>query len=765
MYDITKYSSLRNIEDRLITFKESLFVKYIPVVPPDYRTAYQDEKNQWVIDKLNDYYASILRRSFQVKASGSGALRDLLTYSLQLSVIEHDNYIRTRLQKKQGIIRQQMLGKRVDFSGRAVITPDPKLKVDEIGLPMRLAVSLFEPFIIHQLLYSGRTKKEDLEPAVKGFTGLELSIDSINKVFKAIKAGDKVPEVLYQIMFDAVNRAIAGRYVLAKRDPVLHTESYRGYEPILTREDTVQICTLQVGKHNADFDGDTMGIMHPLSNEAQAEIKEKMMRPTTGSSSTDISFELSKEMWAGLYTITKDKISKSSPIEVTTDELDTIKDPFRRVKYRGVITSAGKAIFNSCFPIDIPFVQEQSTKGLVNKQLFPLVMKKHGGDVLKEVASRLAKVGFKWATIMSPTITLTDFELPKSVKDLKVKLSKTQDIEEAQKIIDEATILLKNHLKDTGFSDLIESGAGKGWDQPRQILFAKGIIADPQGNILDPVKGSFSDGLSNTEFFNAASGARKGIMDRVLNTADTGYMSRKLAYLMNGVEIDKMLIDCKTKRTLNLKLDKELMSRLTGRNIIKNGKVVEFDHNDFKVGDSIKLRSPVFCESSKLCHTCYGRLAYRHKTPYVGILAAQIIGEKGTQLIMKTFHTGGAVTIIKKDMVSDIVNNDPLVSKDVVDLNLKQQENLLFAFEDCTLTISLNDYKMNDNIIINEEDGKVWVKSLVCKAEFPNSIFNIILDYPVDLNMISMENIKKQSLIFTFKKGEPILTAALEAAE
>jgi DNA-directed RNA polymerase subunit beta' len=266
-------------------------------------------------------------------------------------------------------------------------------------------------------------------------------------------------------------------------------------------------------------------------------------------------------------------------------------------------------------------------------------------------------MGFKFATIISPTITLDDIEIPKEIYEMKEKLDKLP-IEEADILLSKMEKMLVEHMKNTGLSDLILSGAGKGWGQPMQILVAKGIISDPKGRILTPIKGSFSDGLSTTEFFDASQGARKGLADRVLNTSSTGYLSRKLSYVLNTVELDLYKKDCGTKRTLKLKLDSDLIKRLIGRYVLKGGELILFENGDFKPGDIIELRSPIYCESKKICHTCYGELLKRHKTPYVGILASQILGERGTQLIMRTFHTGGAVTIKKKDVLSDIIENN-----------------------------------------------------------------------------------------------------------
>ena len=742
----------------------TLFIDIIPIIPPAQRNLYQDEKGMWIIDPLNDYYVAIIRRAHQLKsASKGGALYDLLNFELQKAVINHDSFIRKLIQKKRGLIRSQMLGKRTDFSGRAVVTPGPNLKVNEIGIPLRMAVSLFEPFIIHRLFYSGRVDKEKLGAEVKAYLGFELSIDSIKNVFKSIKNGDKIPKGLYDIIFEAAEVAMMHRVVLAKRDPVLHAESVRGFKPILIEGNTVQICTLQVGGFNADFDGDTMAIYHPITNEAQQEVRTRMMRTEGNENDNSVTFEISKEMAVGLYTLTKDVRKSSSPIAVSEKDLDKATDPYIPVVYRKQTTTMGKAIFNSAFPPDFPFYNNLATKKAVNGMI-PVILRKYGQEQTIKTFSRLKDIAFKFATIASPTITLDDIQLPPEIIKLKEQLGNATT-EEAAALISKMQELLIKHLKNTGLYDLIESGAGKGWKQPMQLLVAKGLIADPTGKVLPPIKGSFSDGLTNSEYFSQASGARKGIIDRVLNTAETGYMARKLAYVLNSVEIDRTLRDCKTKRTLDLRLTKTISTRLKGRYVIKNGRVEEFDNKDYKIGDLIHLRTPVFCESPKLCHTCYGKLLERHRSPYAGVMAAQMIGEAGTQTIMRTFHTGGAVDVVKRDIIGDIVQNDPLASESMVRRVLKQIENVVSCSDDCTITLTLSDYPLPGDIKFNDDKSILSARAIVCRIEFENSIFSIILDYPVELQVYDYEEIDKEYIKLYYKKNNTILEVPVETAE
>jgi len=738
----------------------NLFIDMIPVIPPEQRTAYQDAKGMWIVNPLNEYYWALLRRSYQIKSTGKGPLFDLLNYQLQKAVIEHDNFIRKLIQKKSGIIRSSLLAKRADFTGRAVITPGPSLKVNEVGVPLRLAVSLFEPFIIYRLFHSGKVDQKKLEDSVKSYTGFELSIDSIKLIFKGIKNDDNIPKDLYNIIWDAAEVAMMGRYVLLKRDPALRPESVRGFKPILVSGNSIQLCTLQVGGFNADFDGDTMAIYHPITNEAQEDVKNKMMKGEAGDSDSAITFELSKEMAAGLYTLTKDVKKAQSPIQVFDKDLESATDPYIPVKYRGHVTTMGKAIFNSAFPTSFPFIEQVVTKKFANS-LIPVILRKYGQEQAVNTFSALKTIAFKFATIMAPTLSLDDIQLPDSILALKKKL-KNASTEETAALLKQAQKLLVEHLKNTGLYDLVESGAGKGWTQPMQILVAKGLIADPQGKVIPPIEGSFADGLTNTEYFEASSGARKGISDRVLNTADTGYFSRQLAYVLNSVEIDHNLKDCKTNRVLRFRMNKEMQGRFNGRYVLKGNKIEKFDPAGTKIGDVVNLRSPMLCESQKICHTCYGDLLLRHRTPYAGVLAAQLVGEAGTQTIMKTFHTGGAVKIQERNIKYDIVQNDPLTTQDIVSRCLGQNSTELFAKKDMVMSISLDDYPLPDDLVWGDDETEIYVKSLVCKVEFDDAIFNIILDYPAILKAYDFSYEGKDTLKLVFTKDSTILEVPMQ---
>jgi len=251
--------------------------------------------------------------------------------------------------------------------------------------------------------------------------------------------------------------------------------------------------------------------------------------------------------------------------------------------------------------------------------------------------------------------------------------------------------------------------------------------------------------------------------DRSMNTAQTGYFTRQLVYVLGPAEASPTLRDCGTRRTVTLRLTNEIINRLTGRYIIDHSKKIKlFNKSEFKIGDTIDLRTPIYCTSKKICHTCYGNLLRRHKTPYVGILAGAAIGERGTQLIMRTFHTGGAATIAIHDILQDIVDNDPLLTTSPKKY-LQQDEDKLITLKPCQVTIDLSNYDMNNNIQIKQD--VIWANHLLSRIEYDDIVFNLILDYPVNLKRINSVIEKKISATLDYTSNDIILDIPLQTTE
>ena len=251
--------------------------------------------------------------------------------------------------------------------------------------------------------------------------------------------------------------------------------------------------------------------------------------------------------------------------------------------------------------------------------------------------------------------------------------------------------------------------------------------------------------------------------DRALNTATTGYFTRQLVYVLGPAEASATIRDCKTKRHITIRATKDILGRLTGRYLLTpSGKLELFDKSKYKVGDVIRLRSPIYCESKQFCHTCYGQLLRRHRTPYVGILAGSLIGERGTQLIMQTFHTGGAATLVDHDVLQDILDNDPLIEVDLRKY-INQTDNNLIVNKPAKLTIDLSNYEMNNNLQIN--DDHVWADHLLSRVEFSDTIFNITLDYPVHIKKVKMDIVNKSYMTFEYIPNDILLEVPMQSTD
>jgi len=742
---------LKAYQDRLFT------VQKIPVIPPDFRPAFKSSDGRWIIDSINDAYIKILRRTLG-PVTTSGVTGAISIFHLQEEVMKYDDLARARIGKKFGLIRSSILGKRVDYSGRAVISANPSLRINEISLPFKMAVKMFEPFIIHKLLYSGEDTSE-LREALKEFTNEPLSVDVILKVIRAIKDGDHIPDRLKRIMWNATEASMAGRVVIAKRDPVLHRESVRAFYPVLSDTDTIGIPSLQVGGFNADFDGDTMAVYHPLTDEAQLEARTKMMSFHNSATVGGLAFSLSKEMYTGLYLLTKDPPPSHPSTVITVQNEESIKrmsDIYQLVSFRGKVMTVGRWILALKLPEEFQsYVSSKPADRKVIDQIFKdLLAKGYPQDQIANIAYELQDLGFKYATLFAPSISLDDLTVSEKLNHYKQQLAMATP-EQAEKILTKMKAELPELLKDSSLYDLVESGGAKSWQQPLQIIAAKGTVSDAEGNILPTISKGLADGLTPNEYFNMGYGARYGIINRVINTADTGYFSRILAYVLNSVELHRTLTDCGTQRAVQVKLNKDLRSRLSGRFIIndKTKKVEFLDLDNFADGDTIKLRSPIFCKSPKICHTCYGNLWMQTRSPYVGLIAAQVIGERGTQLIMRVFHLGGTVNVQIPDILKDITeNNFEIRDKTLLSKYLYQDQTRLITKMPCRLTIVLDPfYTYNYNLVIKETS--IWVKSLIATVLFSDGYrLELILDYPVELQLGS--SVVKREEVIEISYGE-----------
>ncbi|MEY3733224.1 MAG: hypothetical protein RL347_583 [Actinomycetota bacterium] len=687
----------------------------IPVIPPDLRPMVQLDGGRFATSDLNDLYRRVINRNNRLKRLLDLGAPEIIVNNEKRMLQEavdalFDNGRRGRpvtgpgnrplkslsdmLKGKQGRFRQNLLGKRVDYSGRSVIVVGPQLKLHQCGLPKQMALELFKPFVMKRLV--------DLNHA------------------QNIKSAKRMVERSRPVVWDVLEEVIAEHPVLLNRAPTLHRLGIQAFEPQLIEGKAIQIHPLVCTAFNADFDGDQMAVHLPLSAEAQAEARilmlssNNILSPANGRPITTPT----QDMVLGIYNLTMvgesagDEIPAYSSLSEAVMAFDRgmlgLQEPVR-LRLTDVVppegwvapegwqpgdpfvlqTSLGRAIFNEALPADFPYVDYQVDKkalgALVNQlaDRYPKVDVAATLDALKEL-------GFHWATRAGVTISIDDVVTPPQKAELlaaaEERAGKVQaqyerglitDSERRQELIeiwtratDEVARAMQDHFpRQNPVFMMVDSGARGNFMQVRQIAGMRGLVANPKGEIIPrPIKSNFREGLSVLEYFISTHGARKGLADTALRTADSGYLTRRLVDVSQDVIIRE--VDCGTDRGLPVtiaepvdggmrlvdNLDTSVASRVLARDVEAGGSVVVpagtiLDMPTLaKIADAgvgeIRVRSVLTCESKVgTCAMCYGESLATGKLvdvgEAIGIIAAQSIGEPGTQLTMRTFHTGG----------------------------------------------------------------------------------------------------------------------------
>ena len=703
----------------------------VPVIPPDLRPMVQLDGGRFATSDLNDLYRRVINRNNRLKRLLDLGAPEIIVNNEKRMLQEavdalFDNGRRGRpvtgpgnrplkslsdmLKGKQGRFRQNLLGKRVDYSGRSVIVVGPQLKLHQCGLPKPMALELFKPFVMKRLV--------DLNHA------------------QNIKSAKRMVERARPVVWDVLEEVITEHPVLLNRAPTLHRLGIQAFEPQLVEGKAIQIHPLVCTAFNADFDGDQMAVHLPLSAEAQAEARilmlssNNILKPADGRPVT----MPTQDMVMGLFHLTghlpgaagegrafssvseavmahdAGSVHLNAEVRIrleglVTSEADlegseTISDDLGHVEHVGAVghsetvtTTLGRALFNEALPVDYPYVNELVNKGrlstIVNDlaERYPKVQVAASLDALKEA-------GFHWATRSGTTISISDLVSPAHKQEILEKYEAQAEAvqskyesgflgadERRRELIEIWTRGTNEVAKDLEDSidpantiyRMVNSGARGNWMQMRQIGGMKGLVANPRGEIIArPVKSSFREGLSVLEFFISTHGARKGLADTALRTADSGYLTRRLVDVSQDVIVREE--DCGSTRGLKQTIadvmadgshvrsetvETSVYARTLAKDVVVDGEVVAAagaDVGDVLIEDlvargvtELSVRSVLTCDSKVgTCARCYGRSLASGKLvdigEAVGIVAAQSIGEPGTQLTMRTFHIGGVAS-------------------------------------------------------------------------------------------------------------------------
>ena len=684
---------------------EWMFLTVLPVLPPDLRPMVPLDGGRYATSDLNDLYRRVINRNNRLKKllefhapevivrnekrmlqEAVDALIDNSarhTQSQAAALVSQKRPLRSladMLKGKQGRFRQNLLGKRVDYSGRSVIVVGPELSLDECGLPKQMALELFKPFVINKII------KRELAHNIKG----------ANRLIE--EASDDVWAILEEV--------IQNKYVLLNRAPTLHRLGIQAFKPILVEGLAIKIHPMVCAAFNADFDGDQMAVHLPLSDEAQKEAREIMLsaknllKPATGE---PIAVP-TQDSILGVYYLSKMKDGLKGEGKVFGDGKEAILayqfneiDLQAKIKVRIVgssvsnivETSVGRVIFNLALPDNFEFVNKELRSKDI-KVLVGRIFMEYGVSETSKILDKIKKVGFEYATKSGISWGMDDLMIPKEKKQI---------IEEARKQIEvienyyERGLLTAGEKKNRiieiwkGATDKIESfvpasldpngsvfaivdsRARGSWKQLTQIAGLKGLVQNPAGDIIDlPIISSFKEGFNVLEYFISTHGARKGSADTALRTASSGYLTRRLVDVAQDVVITEadcgddtgLVIKRKDSEEFGISLGARIFSRMVLNDvkdkdekiIIKAGDIVKrsiAELIDKEEISEIMVRSPITCKAKGgICQKCYGYdLGHNQLVEIgmaVGIVAAQAIGEPGTQLTMRTFHTGGVAT-------------------------------------------------------------------------------------------------------------------------
>ncbi|MBO1752360.1 DNA-directed RNA polymerase subunit beta' [Actinotalea sp. BY-33] len=749
---------------------QGMVLDAVPVIPPDLRPMVQLDGGRFATSDLNDLYRRVINRNNRLKRLLDLGAPEIIVNNEKRMLQEavdalFDNGRRGRpvtgpgnrplksisdmLKGKQGRFRQNLLGKRVDYSGRSVIVVGPELKLHQCGLPKQMALELFKPFVMKRLV--------DLNHA------------------QNIKSAKRMVERARPQVWDVLEEVITEHPVLLNRAPTLHRLGIQAFEPKLVEGKAIHLHPLVCGAFNADFDGDQMAVHLPLSTEAQAEARilmlssNNILKPSDGRPVT----MPSQDMIIGLFHLTADKEealghgrSFSSVAEATmafdqkTLDLNAVID----LRLDGLVppdgfeapegwtsdqpivfeTTLGRALFNELLPVDYPYVNgvvdKKALSSIVNDlaERYPKVEVAASLDALKDA-------GFHWATRSGVTIAISDVATPEIKKDIledyEGRAARIQgqydkglitDDERRQELIeiwtqatDEvAKAMQKNFPTHNALNRMVGSGARGNWMQVRQIAGMRGLVANPKGEIIPrPIKSNYREGLSVLEYFIASHGARKGLADTALRTADSGYLTRRLVDVSQDVIIREE--DCGTERGLTLpvaekapdgtlrrheKVETSIYARTIATDVSADGTVVAHAGDD--AGDviidqlleagvtEIKVRSVLTCESRVgTCAKCYGRSLATGKLvdigEAVGIISAQSIGEPGTQLTMRTFHTGGVAS------ADDITQGLPRV-QELFEARTPKGEGTIAEFSG---RVTIDESERTRRLLLTPDDG------------------------------------------------------------
>jgi DNA-directed RNA polymerase subunit beta' len=816
---------------KILNRPEWMIVKVVPVIPPDLRPLVPLDGGRFATSDLNDLYRRViirnnrLKRLIEIKAPEvilrnekrmlQEAVDSLFDNSRKVNAVKTENNralksLSDSLKGKQGRFRQNLLGKRVDYSARSVIVVGPKLKLHECGLPKEMAAELYKPFVIRKLIERG--------------------------IVKTVKSAKKIVDRKDPVVWEILENVLKGHPVMLNRAPTLHRLSIQAFQPVLIEGKAIQLHPLVCTGFNADFDGDQMAVHLPLGNAAILEAQllmlssHNLLNPANGAPIT----VPSQDMVLGLYYMTKPRpgvkgegmvffspdeaiiafnegvVGMHATVKVKVEDVDEKGDFFHHI----VETTVGRVLFNESVPRKVGFINQLLTKKSL-RNIISDVFKRTGNAETVAFLDAIKDLGYYWAYRGGLSFNIDDVIIPPDKKEIvdegydeveevisNYNMGFITNNERYNQVIDIwthanaklTTSVMKTLSNDKqGFNSIymmLDSGARGSKEQIRQLCGMRGLMAKPQKSgsttsqiIENPILANFKEGLSVLEYFISTHGARKGLADTALKTADAGYLTRRLVDVAQDVIISED--DCGTLRGLlasaiknNEEVVASLYDRILGRTsvhdiyhplkgdlIVKSGDEITEDVasiiEDSPI-ESVEIRSVLTCESETgVCAKCYGRnLASGNKVQRgeaAGVIAAQSIGEPGTQLTLRTFHVGGiagnisaqSTVVSKYDGYAEIeeLRAVPYVDKDGknVDIVVSRLAELKIIDKNTNIQLSSHPIPYGSRLYIKNGD-MITRGQYVCEWDPYNGVIITEYDGKIDFeNLIEGVTFREES--------------------
>jgi len=741
---------------------EWMIMTELPILPPDLRPMVALDGGRYATSDLNDLYRRVINRNNRLKKLLELNAPDIIVVNEKRMLQEAvdaliDNTARMgraqltsrkrplrsladMLKGKQGRFRQNLLGKRVDYSGRSVIVVGPKLRYDECGIPKKMALELFKPFIISKILE-------------KGFA---YNVKNANRLI------DLAPAEVWEIL----EEVIKDKYVLLNRAPTLHRLGIQAFKPILIEDFTIQIPPLVCFGFNADFDGDQMAVHVPLTEEGQKEAgnimlsSKNILKPASGAPVPGPW----NDIVLGLFYLTDLEADARGAGKMFSSKNEAkLAYEFGEIGIGAPIkigkdfeTTVGRIIFNESIPEDFGYINHALSKKDLN-QFFASVIEKYGFAQASAILNNISQLGFQYATLSGITWSIFDLVVPAEKQSILDESYKKIDIlndqyqeglltseekrarsieiwtdakSQIEKIVSK-TMSVKNPIY-----KILASGARGSWEQINQMMGMRGLVRNPKGETIDlPITSSYKEGFTSLQYFNSVHGNRKGLVDTALKTAEAGYLTRRMIDVAQDIIVREE--NCGTKEGIEIKrndgnefghkFSDRIFSRVLAKNVEFNGQIIakEGDVVTMKLAKEIEssgaetanIRSVLTCKTLHgVCSKCYGLdLGYSGLIKIgeaVGIIAAQSIGEPGTQLTLRTTHTGGATRV-------DITSGLPRV-EELLEIRTPKGKAMLAEFD--AIVDSIEERKDFRIVRLKAVGGKSK-KEKTTEHQFPKGIF------------------------------------------